>query len=240
MGQRVVHASKDGKHTEAHRLKIKHGRARKLEEKRSVREPHRVLFAATIKSRALLARRMRLRSSRLSSPTASAHSSVLGRRPSSSSSSSRSRSYSSPAMIIFDSCCSCSLSSNRVDEMELKYQEMSCPPPRRVTAVDLVRGRVATAMEGKDALMCGAEEGAAAAVGGQTGVSSAPLKAGASGRQRSVGALPRNPNIAAVSDNMTRRRRKGSLNDGDLRQFAVEERVVPPPKLSSRESSALN
>jgi len=102
-------------------------------------------------------------------------------------------------MIIFDSCCSCSALSRRVEEIELKYHEMSCPPPRRVTALDFVRGGDATAMEGAPERREGAEENAAA-VGVRGGVSRAQPRGGASGAiSRRTGAPLKNPSIAGRS-----------------------------------------
>mmetsp|Transcript_49862 Transcript_49862/g.99192 ORF Transcript_49862/g.99192 Transcript_49862/m.99192 type:complete len:258 (-) Transcript_49862:202-975(-) len=109
------------------------------------------MLAATIRSRAQFERRMRFLSSLKSRPTSLAHSSEVGRRPRRSSSSSCTASYSSPAMIIRASCCSCCAVSRRVAEIDLKYHEISCPPPRLEPEVipparDLILGGAATAI----------------------------------------------------------------------------------------------
>ena len=87
-------------------------------------------------------------------------------------------------MIMLDSCRSWSAESRRVEEMELKYHEMSWPPPRRVTAFDFTFGIVGvlsmTTIEGPSRL-ARKEEDEAAGRGGIDGAATNAAGMGARG-----------------------------------------------------------
>ena len=89
--------------------------------------------------------------------------------------------------------------------MELKYHEISCPPPLRVTALDFGFGRVATAISGADARQGAAEKAACATAIGGVGALRASLREGASGaRSGEVGPPVSSPIITVTNDSMRR------------------------------------